>query len=173
MSIHRDIATAAEDLLRALSVVDVRVAAMRDAQNGQPGAQRFDTSGRASVLWCDRHEREVRECEADGHDCDGETLELHDPTGEAAMRPDRGAAALRRVERLAGRAAETADAITRVLGEWGPNVVVNERAGIGSCEDCGRYCDGVKDNRLRPVGEHRYCNACRMRAARFDPRRTA
>ncbi len=184
MSIHRDIANAVEDLLRCLvptslpdgstrPLVDVRIAAMRDAQNGQPGAQRYDGNGVAVSLWCHLHEREVRECEERDLDCDGETIELHDPTGEAALRPDKGAAALRRLERLARSLASDADAVINELRRWDANVVTNDRAGIGSCEDCGRYCDGTKNDRLRPVGEHRYCNTCRMRATRFDPRRTA
>ncbi len=177
MSIHRDIATAAEDLLRALTVVDNRVAAMRDAQNGQPGAQRFEPiRGGGSVLMCWRHEVELpangeRQPPCDEF-CTGETILVSDPTGEAALKPDKGAAALRRLERLARKAAENADAIVCELERWNANVVTNDRAGIGTCDACSKYVDGTKD-RLRPHGEHRFCNACRMRATRFNPARTA
>lgn len=173
MSIHRDLTQAAEDLLRALTVVDVRVAAMRDAQNGQPGAQRFGVRGGGSVLMCWTHEVELpsdgRERQAPCDEfCVGENIDVADPTGEAAMKPDRAAQQLRRLETLARKAKDAAADIVSLLAAEQPNVATNERAGIGVCEACGKYVDGAKD-RLRPSlnKQHRYCNACRMREARF------
>lgn len=89
------------------------------------------------------------------------------PTETAALDPDPMAvfhAELRRATKVAYRSSlELHDLILRIVTR---RRVENQRAGIGSCETCGRYCDATSDATRLRAGQ---CNACRMR----DARRTA
>lgn len=59
-------------------------------------------------------------------------------------------------------AAVTAE--SRLLRITTDAVVENQRAGIGHCEDCNRYCTGTGNDRLR-LG---LCDACRQRQQRRE-----
>ncbi len=160
---------ALEDLLRFRLDLPRLLDAIDDAQEGQPGGQRFDVvrSGGRTVLHCWKHERDVRDCEEAGLDCDGEAIDVNDPTGEAGVNPDKARADRRRVSR---KIQAITDAIEELIGIRAGHLssarIVNDRAGIGECDSCRHYCNGEKDDRLRPINGLRACNACRMRISR-------
>lgn len=169
MNVHSNLTAAASDVLRALSVIDARLAVIRDAQRGQPGAQRFGdirSTGR-TVCWCDEHECDVQDCHEADRFCAGQTIPLQDPTGEAAMQGDRARDDLRRLEKLAESLAKNADQFVRVLGYWQDGAVVNDKAGIGECMDCKRYADGrkLRLSTYKTTGEP-VCPSCRARRDR-------
>jgi hypothetical protein len=151
-----------------------RLHAMRDAMTGLPGAQHFGPvrAGR-SVLWCDVHERDVRECEDHDLDCDGETIRVNDPTGEAAVNGDPAKADLRQLERRLLAAFKALDEAVAIgyrypTAEEARTKLVVDRAGIGTCARCPKYCDGEKANRLsayKDTGDL-VCPACRARLDR-------
>lgn len=153
---------AAEKLLKS------RLHAMRDDMGGQPRAQSYDTSRGQASAWCWTHERDVDAC----HEatpplpCAGEHITVHDLTGEAAIERaaghDHAANAQRELSRIIRRAERDSLRLTDLLASWGSAVLTIDRAGIGVCDGCRRYCDGHKDNRLRPLGDKRVCNRCRM-----------
>ncbi len=56
-----------------------------------------------------------------------------------------------------------ADLGSHIVGVTTTARIVNQRAGIGWCERCGRYCDGATDaTRLRGG----VCNRCRLQRAK-------
>lgn len=129
-------------------------------------AASYDTN-RSSRQWCWTHGRWVHECHRADLDCDGETVAVHDPTGEAAVDGNPARATHRRLSKLVlGLDRLSVELEDLLAAELAGARVVNDRAGIGVCDGCGHYCDGVKDNRLRPVGEQRMCNRCRVRYSR-------
>lgn len=156
---------AAERLTRCTYALPDALHSLRD-QLVPIRAANYDPSTQSSLQWCWRHQRDVRECERADQMCTGETFAIHDPTGEAAVTANPARSNLRRIGQLIGAIARFSDELEGRIAATRPAVVSNDRAGIGTCDGCGHYCDGVKDNRLRPVGDQRMCNRCRMRQVR-------
>lgn len=158
----------AEDTVRSANEMPSTFSTLLSELKGLPGAQHFEPvrGGGATSLWCWRHEREVVACIKADHNCLGEAITLNDPTGEAAVAYDAARADRLALERHLGIIRRSLDRILDIQASRQSNRVVNDRAGIGECDGCRRYCDGVKDNRLRPVGDSRFCNQCRMRLVR-------
>lgn len=127
----------------------------------------YDPSSSPSRQHCWTHERDYRACQdGDTGECVTETINPHDPTGEAAVAYNEARASHRRLSRAIIDVHRAALIIEAECAKHQVARVVNDRAGIGVCDGCGHYCDGVKDNRLRPVGDQRMCNRCRMRWSR-------
>lgn len=81
-----------------------------------------DHSASRSVMWCWTHSRELHQCHRDD-DCDhgacrAESIAANDPTGEAAVRPDRASAHLDELERLAKRLCADGERIVRILADY-------------------------------------------------------
>lgn len=159
-----------------LAEADKRIAdtlySLRDAMLGQPAAQRFEPIRSVrTVLWCWEHEREIDHREGcqgakDGEYCTGETIAVQDPTGEAAVSIDKARIRHRELSKLITQVLTASHRILDIEAENAPVKAVSDRAGIGTCDSCRHYCTGEKDDRLRPVGEYRMCNRCRMRDTR-------
>lgn len=63
--------------------------AIADNLAGQPRAASYDDDRTSPQSWCWKHERPVSQCHRADLFCDGETVTSSDPTGEAAVNPDR------------------------------------------------------------------------------------
>jgi hypothetical protein len=62
--------------------------AVTDCLAGHPRAADYDHTTRTSTPWCWTHQRPVTACHRADLFCAGETIESHDPTGEAATGHD-------------------------------------------------------------------------------------
>lgn len=161
---------AGDDILRCSHRLPDVLRAIRDALPGQPGAQSYDTIGHGrSILWCDLHERELVACHRAGLDCDGETVVVNDPTGEAALEFSQAAVDLRAINRRVRAIAQQADALITIINRWSARSATDserratERANEPGCEVCARsdrytpakvLSSDVKKNLDRP---HRLC----------------
>lgn len=79
-------------------------------------------SGSRTVMWCWTHSRELHQCHRDP-DCDhgacrAESIAANDPTGEAAVRPDRASDHLDELARLADRLRSDGERITKILASY-------------------------------------------------------
>lgn len=86
-----------------------------------------------------------------------------DPTAAAALNPDPLVEAfprLRQAVEVGYANVMDAAALVAVLAK---NMAENERAGVGHCEKCQRYCDGSRSDRLR-AGLCQACDAKNRRA---------
>lgn len=143
-----------------------RLHAMRDAMSGQPRAQNYQHDG-SSHVWCWWHERDVKLCHAEDLNCTGETIEVHDPTGEAAVTFDPARAHRRELERCLKAAQKSLDRAAGILVLYQDAELTSDRAGIGKCADCGHYCTGERNDRLSAYrGESPICATCRARRDR-------
>ena len=90
---------------------------------------------------------------------------VSDPTGTAATaEPDRTVTALGELEADLRAWHDLSLRIeARIRWMTTDARIENQRAGIGACESCGRYCDASSDALRLRAG---VCNACRMREAR-------
>lgn len=161
----------AADAVQLDLILAARLHSMRDAMAGQPGAQHFEVvrSGR-QVLHCWVHERDVAQCQRAGLDCDGESMDVHDPTGEAAIGSNPAGADHRQLSKHLKTVEHHLDAALKLLAKYEPQRVVVDRAGIGTCTDCHRYFDGTKGQRLstyKSTGDP-VCPACRARRDRAN-----
>lgn len=158
----------AADAVQLDMILPARLHAMRDTMTGLPGAQHFEVvRSHRSVLWCWEHEREVARCEKADLDCDGEAIDLGDPTGEHAVTPDPAKADHRQLQRHLVVIAHHLDRALKLLARYEPQRVTIDRAGIGTCTDCHRYHDGTKGKRLSAYkGGDPVCPACRARRDR-------
>jgi len=124
---------------------------IHDAQAGHPKAASYDTvgyptEGRSRPPWCWRHERPVTLCHRDGHQCDGEAIDVTDPTGEAAIAPDPAAADLKALDSLLPRMRNQAELVAAILAKWTPRPISDaEREQLDKannpdpgCESCAR-----------------------------------
>lgn len=135
---------------------------MRDAMAGQPIAQHYEVvaSGRSEV-WCWRHERPVLKCQQEAELCTGEAIDVNDPTGEAAVNYDRARADHRQLSRDVRTLGNIIDRLERLQLRYTDAKITNDRAGIGTCEDCHRYADGRKLRLSCYKGGPIICPACR------------
>lgn len=166
-----DIAEASAELMTAISVqLPARLLTMRGEMNGQPRAARYDHDGQSTYMWCWTHEREVRACHRDDLDCTGESFDIHDITGEAAVSHDPASNHHRELGRLLASTYKNLDRITRIMASYplpDERRVDIVRAGIGSCYDCRHYMDGTRGNRLSSYkGGDPVCSSCRARRDR-------
>lgn len=81
-----------------------------------------DHSASRSVMWCWTHSRELHRCHRDD-DCDhgtcrAESIQVTDPTGEAACTPDKASAHLDELGRLAQRLRTDGERIIRILADY-------------------------------------------------------
>lgn len=164
MRLDDSLEASAERLLRCNLALPNVLLNLRDGMTGLRGTS-YDHNG-GSRQWCWDHGCWVNECHRDDRDCSGETIEVHDPTGEAAVNANPARLKHRKLSRLARIIDKATLEYENIVASEQPARLVVERAGIGVCDGCGHYCDGVKDNRLRPVGEQRMCNRCRVRYSR-------
>lgn len=122
MSIPTDAAHAAAALTRIathLTTTDT-LTRIRDAMHGHPTAARWDTSRTAGTTWCWTHGRDLHHCHRDGQACLGDTIVVHDPTGEAAIRSDTAAGDWRTLARTLTRIRRDADVALRILATYTP-----------------------------------------------------
>lgn len=106
-----------EDLLWASHALPSALLAMRDAMQGQPGAQSYDAirSGLSTVLYCELHERDLTDCEG----CDGVPVPVHqDPTGDAGIAFDEARQAQRQAQRLCAEAEQVGDKLVALIRQW-------------------------------------------------------
>lgn len=96
----RGIGWAAGMLTRLSAVKTPLRQAVVDCLAGQPRAVDYDPSGKSRTPWCWTHERPVSACHRADLLCAGETIESHDPTGEAAVGHDPAAQALKDLDHL-------------------------------------------------------------------------
>ena len=135
----------AETSLRIATHLPEYLPAIRDAQAGQPGAQ----------LMGMRH--------ALGHH--------PDPTADAGITrfegKDVAANDEERVRNHLWTALTNVQKAERILASYTAALIINDRAGIGRCVDCNRYCDG-KEHRLSryKATEDLVCGTCRNRRDR-------
>lgn len=145
----KNITTLADELAETATRLTVHLPqylpAIRDAQTGLPGAQ---TYGSRHVL---------------GH--------YPDPTADAGIARSQGedhaANDEERVRSLVIQALHHVAKAERILASYTAALIINDRAGIGRCVDCNRYCDG-KDHRLSryKTTDDMVCTACRVRRDR-------
>lgn len=166
--IDRQLADTNERMARIETVLVIRLRALRDMLP-QPRAQRFEPGGSGpSIVHCWTHERDVARCLADDLTCTGETIEVHDPTGEAAVAYTRAAGDLHRIRQIVRSHERLSIELETILTRYQPFRIENDRAGIGTCVDCNRYCDGQRDNRLSAYKgtTDMVCISCRSRRDR-------
>lgn len=137
----------AELALRVANALPQYLPAVRDAQQGQPGAQAYGM----------RH--------SGGHDTD--------PTGDAGIAradgDDIAANDEQQIRHHLEQALRHYQRAEQILVSYNSAIVINDRAGIGRCVDCTRYCDG-KERRLtnyRATGDM-VCDGCRKRRDRAE-----
>lgn len=147
MKVTRLAGDTAELALRIADAIPHYLPMLTAAQQGQPGAQNYDA----------------------GHGSGTDT----DPTGDTAVVRD-GDRAYRDKQQIVTElfvVKRHLEKIEHILVSYGPGsaVVINDRAGIGPCHGCNRYCDG-KENRLtRYKGtDDLLCDRCRKRRDRAD-----
>lgn len=90
-----------------------------------------------------------------------------DPTGAAATGlAESDWSTLARLLRTLWAAAVEVQSLVHLHGE--PATITNERAGIGRCADCSRFCDGSRDHRVTRWrdSDDLVCTACRKRRDR-------
>lgn len=118
---------------------------------GHLRAASWDQTGSGRPPWCWTHQRDVTACHLDGLDCDGETIEVADPTGEAALTPDKAARDLTELDRRLRRIANDADVILAVLGRWTPRATrEDERAKLTAINTPNPCCDNCSRVEITP-----------------------
>lgn len=160
------------DVIAAQRLHDAATSMLGDSRAGHPKAARYDDTGRAANLWCFTHQRDHVACEHDGLSCGGTPVTgASDPTGEAAMGPDRAALALALIDRMVPRLATVAAVLANELTAWSPMTGGIDRtdpssvtAPDGWCTSCWR-----DDRRHTPIGTRpggtapyyaRFCEWC-------------
>ena len=154
-----------EQLARRLPAV---VHMMRDDMNGQPQAAAADRGDGAQVLWCWSHERSTRECDEAGELCTGELgRDISDPTGNAAVIPDRAkrdlAALFSRLDHLVS----TSHVLLGLAAGYPTDTVEREQLGpddeIGTvwCRSCWKDNKTCEPIALRKEGKPYYAGLCR------------
>lgn len=172
MNLHELTNRIAADAVSVDFLLPSRLRAMRDSMAGQPAAQHFEPvrSGHAT-LHCWVHERDLNECAKAELSCSGEAIDHHDPTGEAAvnaaMGGDPAANDHRALQRHLAAAGRELDAALTIMRRYEDAKLTIDRAGIGLCAECRRYCDGRAGSRLSAYrGGDLICAACRARRDR-------
>lgn len=129
MTIHDHAENAAELLQRALSGLPSALQLIADTRLGYGGNKRPDPMGRGSrsVIWCDIHECEVRECQEAEELCDGIPIAAQgDPTGDLAVALASGEAdpagqAQRRIAQTVRVIEREADKLLTIVASWQPH----------------------------------------------------
>jgi hypothetical protein len=143
------------DVIAAQRLYDAATGMLVDSLAGHPLAARYDGhTDQTARLWCFVHEQDHRRCEHDALACGGTPVTGSDPTGEAAMEPDRAATALAVVDDAVARVATAAATLATELTAWSPMTAGIDRpdpssvtAPLGWCVSCWR-----DDRRHEPIG---------------------
>lgn len=127
------------------------VEALNDSRQGLPRAAAYDSEPPAAEIWCDRHDRPIGKCRDEGEFCDGVTLIIHDPTGEAAIRPDGAAVDHKRYTAAITQALVAMQLADSIRAKWNPahSASVTPDPDDLWCKSCMRddgYCWPVDDN---------------------------
>jgi len=151
MSLQRDIDQAAELLTRISATLATRgpdglgvMDRIRDSLAGHPRAASYDGARPGPRPWCWTHERDLARCQRDGLLCTGEVVEVHDPTGEAAIGGDPAAADLKALGRLAAQLRRDTEAVADILARYGKRaprpseIDATTNANAPHCESCSR-----------------------------------
>ena len=143
------------DVIAAQRLHDAATALLVDSLAGHPQAARYDGHVDATArLWCFVHEQDHRRCEHDGLACGGTPVQGSDPTGDAALEPDRAAAALAVIDHAVAALSVASTRLAVELTAWSPMAAGIDRpdpssvtAPDGWCTSCWR-----DDRRHTPVG---------------------
>lgn len=170
MKVTNQLDQALEDGLRARHALPDVLRTMRDAMEGQPAAQSYDTlRGGKRILWCWEHEHELKVCHKRGHDCLGESIPVDDQTGEAAISADQARADQRETIRDVAALALITDRLISRFSRYQAKAATEkqrretEQANDPGCELCHRVgqfspprvlSSDAKGNLDRP---HRLC----------------
>lgn len=151
MSLQRDIDHAADLLTRIAANLTTRgtdglgvLDRIRDSLAGHPRAASYDQARPGPRPWCWVHERDLARCQRDGLLCSGEIIEVHDPTGEAAISGDPAAADLKNLARLAGHIRRDVEAVADILARYQrraprpSEIEATTNANAPHCESCAR-----------------------------------
>lgn len=149
-----------EELSRVLTVLPEAVAALTLLASPLRGAS-YDSSG--GTVRCLVHGRSLKACyEHDAEGCEPDSVPGGDPTGEAAANAP-SESDMRRLLKALNATLNGAREAASICAKHRSAVVTNDRAGIGTCQQCLRYCTGEKNSRLsnyRGTGDF-ICGNCR------------
>ena len=158
------LAATTESLDRVATVLVARLADMTEASVAWPSSQGTDLGpGFVNVTFCEIHEKDRCEC--------GEGVpvaRIKDPTGEAAMAPDRAAAHRREVERLISTLHRDASRLEQLVGLYSarPASEAERRATLADndreagCRSCVRTEVAKGVTRWEPVFRDDLCRWC-------------
>lgn len=117
------IVQAARLLTRHAGIRSRLLPAIADNLAGQPRAASYDDDRSSAAPWCWDHQRPVPQCHRADLLCSGETLTSSDPTGEAAVNPDKARADQAELKELERKVVDLCNRIANIDDRYLPELL--------------------------------------------------
>lgn len=133
------VANALSLIVDGRSVIDRIFAAMSPLRGTD-----FDPESNGATPWCWRHQQPVTKCWSDDSLCSGEQILVNDPTGEAALTPDKASHDLAVLDQALRHIHSRVRICFMILEQWAPRQAIDVEAALADipdvpgCESCAR-----------------------------------